>query len=75
MAGLELWQGHGIRIRSTLKYLFWGVPFNVMKVQGCWASDSFQLYLRKHAVIITLYIQAKPALHKAFIQYSIPPVH
>ena len=73
-AGLEPLQGHGIRIGSTLEYLLRGVPFDVMKVQGRWAGDSFQLYLRKHAVIIAPYIQAKPALHEAFIRYSMPPV-
>ena len=74
-AGLELLQGHGIRIRSTLKYLLWGVPFNVMKAKGRWAGDSFQLYLRKHAVVITPYIQSSPAVHEAFVQYALPPVH
>ena len=73
-AGLEPLQGHGIRIGSTLEYLLRGVPFDVMKVQGRWAGNSFQLYLRKHAVIIAPYIQAKPALHEAFIRYSMPPV-
>lgn len=73
-AGLEPLQGHGIRIGSTLEYLLRGVPFDVMKVQGRWAGDSFQLYLRKHAVIIAPYIQAKPALHEAIIRYSMPPV-
>ena len=72
-AGLEPLQGHGIRIGSTLKYLLRGVPFDVMKTKGRWAGDSFQLYLRKHAVIIAPYIQAAP-VHEEFIQYTIPPV-
>ncbi len=73
-AGLEPLQGHGIRIGSTLEYLLRGVPFDVMKAQGRWAGDSFLLYLRKHAVIIAPYIQAKPALHETFIRYTMPPV-
>ena len=73
-AGLEPLQGHGIRIGSTLEYLLRGVPFDVMKAKGCWASDSFLLYLRKHAVIIAPYIQASPALHEDFIRYTMPPV-
>ena len=48
-------------------YLLWGVPFDIMKAKGRWAGDSFLLYLRKHAVIIAPYIQAKPAIHESFI--------
>lgn len=33
-ASLELLQGHGIRIGSTLEYLLHSIPFDVMKVQG-----------------------------------------
>ena len=72
-AGLEPLQGHGIRIGSTVKYLLQGVPFDVMKVKGRCAGDSFQLYLRKHTVVITPYIQAAP-IHKGFIRYMMPPV-
>ena len=43
--GLEPLQGHGIWIRSTLEYLLWGVPFDMMKAKGLWAGDTFQLYL------------------------------
>ncbi len=71
---LEPLQGHGIRIGSTLEYLLRGVPFDVMKVQGRWAGDSFLLYLRKHAVIMAPYIQAIPAVNEAFIRYTMPPV-
>ena len=73
-AGLEPLQGHGIRIGSTLEYLLRGVPFDVMKAKGRWAGDSFQLYLRKHAVIIAPYIQAVPNVHETFIRYAMPPV-
>ena len=72
-AGLEPLQGHGIRIGSTLEYLLRGVPFDVMKAKGRWAGDSFQLYLRKHAVIVAPYIQAAP-IHEEFIRYTMPPV-
>ena len=65
-AGLEPLQGHSIRIGSTLEYLLQGVPFDVMKTKGCWAGDSFQLYLRKHTVIIAPYIQATP-MHENFV--------
>ena len=71
--GLELLQGHRIRIGSTLEYLLRGVPFDVMKAKGHWAGDSFQLYLRKHAVVIAPYIQATP-LHEGFVRYTMPPV-
>ena len=72
-AGLEPLQGHGILIGSTLEYLLRGVPFDVMKAKRCGAGDSFQLYLRKHAVIIAPYIQAAP-VHEEFIRYTMPPV-
>ncbi len=73
-ASLDPLQGHGIRIGSTLEYLLRGVPFDVMKVQGRWAGNSFTLYLRKHAVILAPYIQAIPAVNEAFIRYTMPPV-
>lgn len=72
-ASLEPLQGHGIRIGSTLEYLLRGMPFDVMKAKGRWAGDSFFLYLQKHAVIITPYIQAKPAVHETFVWYTMPP--
>ena len=74
VADLEPLQGHGIRIGSTLGYLLRGVPFDVMKAQGRWAGDSFLLYLRKHAIVIAPYIQAKPDVHEAFVRYTMPPV-
>jgi hypothetical protein len=67
-------QGHGIRIGSTLEYLLRGVPFEVVKAKGRWASDSFLLYLRRHAQIMAPYMQAAPALHESVIRYSMPPV-
>jgi hypothetical protein len=38
---LDPLQGRGIRIGSTLEYLLRGVPFEVVKVKGRWAGDSF----------------------------------
>jgi hypothetical protein len=73
-AGLELLQGHGIRIGSTLKYLLRGVPFDVMKAKGRWAGDLFLLYLQKHVIIIAPYIQATPAVQDTFICYTMPLV-
>jgi hypothetical protein len=62
-AGLDPLQGHGIRIGATLEYLLQGMPFDVMKVKGCWASNAFTLYLTKHAQIMAPYMQAVPDLH------------
>jgi hypothetical protein len=73
-AGLDPLQGHGIRIGATLEYLLRGVPFDVMKVIGRWASDAFVLYLRKHAQIMAPYLQAMSQVHDAFIRYTMPPV-
>jgi len=73
-AGLEPLQGHGIRIGATLEYLLRGVPFDVMKAKGRWASDAFQLYLTKHAQILAPYMQAVPNIQAAFTRYIVPPV-
>jgi len=73
-AGLELLQGHGIRIGSTLEYLLRGVPFDIMKVKGRWSGDAFMLYLRKHAQILAPYIQAVPAVHDTFARLTMPAV-
>jgi len=73
-ANLDPLQGHGIRIGSILEYLLRGMPFDVMKSKGRWASDAFLVYLRKHALIMAPYIQAKSAVHEAFIRYTMPPV-
>ncbi|KAH9913276.1 hypothetical protein B0H21DRAFT_669165, partial [Amylocystis lapponica] len=50
-------KGHGLRIGGTLEYLLRGRPFEVVKAIGRWSGDSFQLYLRKHAVILAPYLQ------------------
>lgn len=73
-ANLDPLQGHGIRIGSTLEYLLRGMPFDVMKTKGRWASDAFLTYLRKHALILAPYIQAVPQVHEAFVRYTMPPV-
>lgn len=71
-AGLDPLQGHGIRIRATLHYLTLGVPMEAMKVMGRWGSDAFLSYLRKHAQILTPYIQANPDAFSRFILPSQP---
>ena len=68
--------GHSIRIGATLEYLLQGVPFDIVKVKGCWASNAFQLYLRKHNQILAPYMQSMPpetALE--FTKLAMPPVH
>ncbi|KAK0216607.1 hypothetical protein EDD85DRAFT_782050 [Armillaria nabsnona] len=73
-AKLEPLQGHGIRIGSTLEYLLCGIPFDVVKTLGRWKSDTFILYLRKHAQILAPYMQAVPAIHEQFIRYTMPQI-
>ncbi|KAF7348034.1 DNA breaking-rejoining enzyme [Mycena sanguinolenta] len=73
-AQIEPLQGHGIRIGSTLEYLLRGVPFDVVKSMGRWASESFTVYLRKHAQIMAPYMQADSALQAAFFHRTMPPV-
>ncbi|KIK77023.1 hypothetical protein PAXRUDRAFT_168080, partial [Paxillus rubicundulus Ve08.2h10] len=67
-------QGHGIHISSTLEYLLRNIPFNVIKVKGRWASNTFLVYLCHHAQILALYMQAQPSLHKSFLRLTLPPV-
>ncbi|KIK93790.1 hypothetical protein PAXRUDRAFT_144277 [Paxillus rubicundulus Ve08.2h10] len=66
--------GHGIRLGLTLEYLLRNVPFNVVKVKGRWASDTFLIYLRQHAQILAPYMQAQPSLHESFLRLTLPPV-
>ena len=73
-AGLEPLQGHGICIGSTLEYLLRGVPFEVVKVKGRWASDTFLIYLTKHAQILAPYMQAQPEVHAEFIRLTMPHI-
>ena len=64
-AGLEPLQGHGIRIGATLFYLLHGLPIEAVKIMGRWSSDAFLIYLRKHAQVLTPFIQADPKAHKS----------
>ena len=70
-AGVEPLQGHGIRIGATLFNLLQGMPFKAMKVMCRWSSNAFIAYLRKHAQILTCYIQARPELHDTFFHLII----
>ncbi|KAJ7508043.1 hypothetical protein B0H11DRAFT_1902353 [Mycena galericulata] len=65
---------HGIRIGSTLEYLLRGIPLDVMKAKGRWASDAFSIYLRRHAQIMAPYMQAEPELHANILRIMMPRV-
>ncbi|KAJ6590322.1 hypothetical protein B0H10DRAFT_1830858, partial [Mycena sp. CBHHK59/15] len=71
-AGIDLLMIHSIHIGSTVEYLLPGVPIDVMKVKGCWASDSFKCYLHKHTEIMAPYIQAQPELHQDVLHIMMP---
>jgi hypothetical protein len=71
--GITNVKGHGLRIGGTLEYLLRGIPFDVVKSMGRWSSDSFTLYLRKHAMIMAPYIQDSPVL-EPFTRYTMPPL-
>ncbi|KAJ6619337.1 hypothetical protein B0H10DRAFT_2368588, partial [Mycena sp. CBHHK59/15] len=73
-ADLDWCQIHGIRIGSTLEYLLRGIPLEVMKCKGRWASDAFSLYLRNHAKIMVPYMQADPQLHQNVLRIIVPRV-
>ncbi|KAG2345619.1 hypothetical protein BDR05DRAFT_998232 [Suillus weaverae] len=75
-AGRQPVSSHGIWIGSTLKYLLRNVPFDVVKIKGCWSSDTFLAYLRHHAQILAPYMQVTPALQEQFLCHTmnLPPV-
>jgi len=64
---------HGLHIGSVLEYLLWNTPFDVVKTMERWSSDSFTLYLRKHAVILAPYVQNTPAMEQ-FSRLAMPPI-
>jgi hypothetical protein len=51
-----------------------GVPFEVVKTKGRWSSDTFQVYLRKHELILAPYIQALPELQSAVARVMMPRI-
>ncbi|KAJ7186106.1 hypothetical protein C8R46DRAFT_390106 [Mycena filopes] len=69
-AGVDFIHVHGIR----MEYLLRGVPFDVMKAKGRWASDAFTIYLRRHAEIMAPYMQAEPQLHANVLRIIMPRV-
>ncbi|KAJ6521485.1 hypothetical protein DFH09DRAFT_1331197 [Mycena vulgaris] len=71
-AGIPFIHVHGIHIGSTLKYLLRGIPLDVMKAKGRWASDAFPIYLRRHAQIMAPYMQAEPQLHTNVLRIMMP---
>ncbi|KAJ7893070.1 hypothetical protein B0H14DRAFT_3427563 [Mycena olivaceomarginata] len=73
-AKVEFIHVHGIRIGSTLEYLLRGIPLDVMKAKGRWASDAFTIYLRRHAQIMAPYMQAEPQLHANVLRIVMPRV-
>ncbi|KIK90573.1 hypothetical protein PAXRUDRAFT_151583, partial [Paxillus rubicundulus Ve08.2h10] len=73
--GIKPLQGHSIHISSTLEYLLCNVPFDIVKIKGRWASDTFLIYLHCHAQILAPYIQVSPPLHKSFLHCTMPPIH
>ena len=74
LAGSAAIKGHGFRIGGTTEYLLRGIPFEVVKAKGRWASNAFALYLRDHAEIMAPYMQANPQAHGELIRHLIPPV-
>lgn len=73
VTGLPRIKGHSIRIGATLEYLLRGLPFDVMKVKGCWNSNPFHKYLRDHTRVMAPYMQEAPAdIHDQFICVAVP---
>ena len=64
--------GHSLRIGGTLEYMLRGVPFEVIKQHGRWQSDTFAVYLRHHARVISPYLSSNVALQHQFLQATNP---
>ncbi|KAJ3489107.1 hypothetical protein NLI96_g2341 [Meripilus lineatus] len=73
-AGVETLSGHGFRIGGVLEYLLRGLPFDVVKYKGRWASNAFAIYLRRHAEILAPYIQAGGAVQGEFVRIMFPSI-
>lgn len=56
-AGLGDCSGHSFRIGGTTELLKRGVSHDALKVQGRWASDAWQLYIRHHPEVLELEYQ------------------
>jgi hypothetical protein len=57
VSGLGDCSGHSFRIGGTTELLKRGVSHDAVKVQGRWASDAWQLYIRHHPEILELEYQ------------------
>ncbi|KAI0629538.1 hypothetical protein C8Q77DRAFT_1065479, partial [Trametes polyzona] len=68
--------GHSFCISGTLEYLLRGLTFEAVKALGRWKSDTFTLYLRKHAQVLAPYMQDNAEALKQLSQLAIqiPPV-
>ncbi|KAK4695149.1 hypothetical protein P7C70_g8605, partial [Phenoliferia sp. Uapishka_3] len=53
LVGLPPLDGHSVRIGGATQLLMNGVPPEVVKAQGRWASDAFQVYWRYVTVILS----------------------
>ncbi|KAK4696910.1 hypothetical protein P7C70_g8297, partial [Phenoliferia sp. Uapishka_3] len=53
LCGLPALDGHSVRIGGATQLLMNGVPPEVVKAQGRWASDAFQVYWRYVTVILS----------------------
>ncbi|KAN0078390.1 hypothetical protein V8E55_010447 [Tylopilus felleus] len=71
--GLANIKGHSLCIGGTLHYLLKGIPFEVVKVIGCWAGAAFTGYLREHTLILAPFLQLEPEIFEAFKRIAMPP--
>jgi len=39
-----------------------GIPPNIFQATGCWASDTFQVYIHQHPVLLTTLLYRKPSV-------------
>ncbi|KZV90554.1 hypothetical protein EXIGLDRAFT_770703 [Exidia glandulosa HHB12029] len=76
-AQVPLPPGHSIRVSSTTYYLLHGLSFDAMRVKGRWASNSFTLYLRRHAEIMAPYLQERPGVQTDILRRTavLPPAN
>ena len=71
-AGEPQLSGHSFRIGGTVEYLLRGLSLDTVRTLGRWSSDTFLVYLRKHAQVLAPYIQALPQL-SGRLNHVLPP--
>ena len=75
VGGHSLWAGGATALAQA------GIPPHIIQVIGCWASDTFQIYICHHPILLTALLFSSTPLshwlscfyHTHFSSFSLPP--